>query len=186
VRWIPGPSPWPWIAGAAVLAIGTVIGARTRAAPTVLGAALTAALIGAVVHAVGAWTYATNAFPNRAGDALPTIGAAALGVVALVQLRRRGLRAAAPLLVFAGLFLGIAIGLADISALTRSQLPTDLAPALDRLTIAVALGGGVGVAVGAAFFVAERRPPPPPPPGAARLADPGPGSENDSHSMMQG
>jgi len=186
VRWIPGPSPWPWIAGAAVLAIGTVIGARTRAAPTVLGAALTAALIGAVVHAVGAWTYATNAFPNRAGDALPTIGAAALGVVALVQLRRRGLRAAAPLLVFAGLFLGIAIGLADISALTRSQLPTDLAPALDRLTIAVALGGGVGVAGGAAFFVAERRPPPPPPPGAARLADPGPGSENDSHSMMQG
>jgi hypothetical protein len=111
-----------------------------------------------------------------------------------VQLRRRGLRAAAPLLVFAGLFLGIAIGLADISALTRSQLPTDLAPALDRLTIAIALGGGFGVAVGAAFFVTERRSPRPPrtaPSGAAGPPDPGstepgPGNENDSHSMMQG
>ena len=197
VRWIPGPSPWPWIAGAAVLAVGTVIGARTRAASTVLAAVLSAALFGAVVHAVGAWTYATNGLGNRAGDALPTIGAAALGIVALVQLRRRGLRAAAPLLVFAGLFLGIAIGLADISALTRSQLPTDLAPALDRLTIAIALGGGFGVALGAAFFVTDRRSPPSParlhtgPSGAAGPPDPGskepgPGNENDSHSMMQG
>lgn len=186
VRWIPGPSPWPWIAGAAVLAIGTVVAARRRAAAGVLGAVLAAALTGAVVHAVGSWTYATNPFGNRAGDALPTIGAVALGAVALVQLRRRGLRAAAPLLVFAGLFLGIAIGLADMSALSKSQLPTDLAPALDRLTIAVALGGGFGVAVGAAFHVAEHRPSPPPPPGATGPAAPGPRSENESHSMMKG
>ena len=77
-------------------------------------------------------------------------------MVALVQLRRRGLRAAAPLLVFAGLFLGIAIGLADMSALSKSQLPTDLAPGLDRLTIVLALGGGFGVAIGGALHVADR------------------------------
>ena len=83
-------------------------------------------------------------------------------MIAEVQLFRKGMRAAAPLLVFAGLFVGIAIGLADLSALSHSQLPSDLAPWLDRLTIALALGGGFGVAVGAAFHVgapAARRPP---------------------------
>ncbi len=176
VRWIPGPSPWPWIAGAAVLAIGTVLGARTRRAPAVLATVLVIALTAAVVHAVGAWTVSSASLGKRAGDALPTIGAVALGAVALVQLRRKGIRAAAPLLVFAGLFLGIAIGLADLSALYKSQLPTDLAPALDRLTIALALGGGLGVAVGAGIHVTDRPaargapsgPPPRPPADAPR------------------
>ena len=177
VRYIPGPSPWPWIAGAAVLAIGTVIGARTRRAATVLGVVLVVAVVGAVVHAVGAWTGSSAALGKRGGDALPTLGAVALSVVALVQLRRRGLRAAAPLLVFAGLFLAIAIGLADVSTLSKSQLPTDLPDALDRLTVALALGGGAGVAVGAGLHVADRA--------STREGDP-PVTENESHSMMQG
>lgn len=188
VRWIPGPSPWPWIVGAAVLALGTAVAARTRRAAPVIAAVLVVALGAAVLHAIGAWTYATASLGARAGDALPTVGAAALSVAALVQLRRRGLRVAAPLLVFAGLFLGIGIGIADVSALSRSQLPTDLPPALDRLTIALALGGGFGVALGAGLHIAEGRPRPAPPSPAppAPPAGPAPSSENDSHSMMQG
>jgi len=191
VRWIPGPSPWPWIAGAAVLAIGTVLGARTRRAAAVLATVLVVAVAAAVVHAVGAWTVSSASLGKRAGDAIPTFGAVALGAVALVQLRRRGIRAAAPLLVFAGLFLGIAIGLADLSALYKSQLPTDLPHALDRLSIAVALGGGLGVAVGAGLHVtdrpAARGAPVGSPPGSPEGApDAPPGTENDSHSMMQG
>ena len=188
VRWIPGPSPWPWIAGAAVLAIGTVLGARTRRAAAVLAAVLVIALVAAVVHAAGAWTVSSASLGKRAGDALPTLGAVALGVVALVQLRRRGIRAAAPLLVFAGLFLGIAIGLADLSALYKSQLPTDLPYALDRLTITLALGGGFGVAVGAGFHVTDRPAVRGAPTGSPPTPSPGspPGTENDSHSMMQG
>lgn len=158
VRWIPGPSPWPWIAGAAVLAVATVLGARTRRAATVLLVVLVVALGAAFVHAVGAWTATTAGLGTRLGAALPTLGSVALGVVAIVHLRRRGLRAAAPLLVFAGLFLGIAIGLADMSALAKSQLPTDLPDDLDRLTIALALGGGFGVAGGGAFHISERGP----------------------------
>jgi len=183
VRWIPPPSPWPWIAGAAVLAIGTVLGARTRRATAVVGTVLIVTLAAAVLHAVGAWTYATASVGSRAGDALPTVGAAALAIVALVQLRRRGMRAAAPILVFAGLFLAIGIGLADLSALSKSQLPTDLPPALDRLTIAMALGGGFGVAIGAALHVADR---PSRPARPARPATAPGGNENDSHSMMEG
>jgi hypothetical protein len=204
VRWVPGPSPWPWIAGAAVLAVATVVGARTRRASAVLAGVLMGSLVVAVLHAIGTWTYASGSWGGRAGDALPTVGAVALGAVAIVQLWRRGLRAAAPLLVFAGLFLGIAIGLADLAALSKSQLPTDLAPDLDRLTIAIALGGGFGVAAGGALHVAERGTPNPNPPPRAPGAAPdpaatttpsstdgpssrnGPGDENESHSMMQG
>ena len=197
VRWVPPPSPWPWIAVAAVVAVGAVLGARTRGAAATLGGILTVAMGAAVVHASGSWAVATGSTASHAGDALPTVGAVVLGVVALAQLRRRGLRAAAPVLVFAGLFLGIAIGLADLSALSNSQLPTDLVPALDRLTIALALGGGFGVAVGAGLHVGDRRPPTSPKAGRPARQSPGtppapgsptpePPSENDSHSMMQG
>jgi hypothetical protein len=157
VWWIPGPSPWPWIAVAVGLAVAVVIGARSRWSASIVGGALAVALLCAVVHAVGAWDASTASTAQRASDALPTVAAIALGIAALVLLARRGMRAAAPLLVFAGLFLGIAIGLADLSALVKSQLPTTLSFGLDRLTIVVALGGGFGVAAGAAFHVASRR-----------------------------
>jgi hypothetical protein len=161
VYWIPPPSPWPWIALAVVCGVLVVIGARTRWSVPWVGSALGVVLVATAVHAVGAWSASSRGTANRLADTLPTLGAMALGVIAEVQLFRRGMRAAAPLLVFAGLFVGIAIGLADLSGLSHSQLPTDLAPWLDRLTIALALGGGFGVAVGAAFHVgapAARRP----------------------------
>jgi hypothetical protein len=157
VWWIPGPSPWPWIALAVVLGAAVVIGARTRWSAPIVGGALGLALVFTVIHAAGAWDASTSSTGQRLSDAVPTLGAIALGIVALVQLARRGMRAAAPLLVFAGLFLAIAIGLADLSALSKSQLPTTLSFGLDRLTIAFVLGAGFGVAVGAAFHVASGR-----------------------------
>jgi hypothetical protein len=88
--------------------------------------------------------------------------------------------------VFGGLFVAIGIGLADVAALTKSQLPTDLPLALDRLTVALALGGGFGVAAGAALHIADRGPADAPVPASA----PGDGSareaENDSHSIVRG
>jgi hypothetical protein len=133
-----------------------VIGARSRWSASIVGSALAIALVCTAIHAVGAWSASTASTGQRASDALPTVAAIALGIAALILLARRGMRAAAPLLVFAGLFVGIAIGLADLSALVKSQLPTTLSFGLDRLTIAVALGGGFGVAAGAAFHVASR------------------------------
>ena len=163
VYWIPPPSPWPWIALAVVFGALIVVGARTRWSVPWVGTALAIVLVATAVHAVGAWSASSRGTANRLADTLPTLGALALGVIAEIQLFRRGMRAAAPLLVFAGLFVGIAIGLADLSGLSHSQLPTDLPYWLDRLTIALALGGGFGVAIGAAFHVgagAARRPAP--------------------------
>jgi len=130
-----------------------VVGARTRWSVPWVGAALGIVLVATAVHAVGAWDASSRSSTNRLADTLPTLGAVALGVIAELQLCRRGMRAAAPLLVFAGLFVGIAIGLADFPGLSHSELPTTLPYWLDRLTIALALGGGFGVAVGAAFHV---------------------------------
>jgi len=161
VYWIPPPSPWPWIALAVVFGALIVASARTRWSVPCIGTALAIVLVATAVHAVGAWGASSRSSANRLGDTLPTLGAIALGVIAEVHLLRRGMRAAAPLLVFAGLFVGIAIGLADLSGLSHSQLPTQLPYWLDRLTIALALGGGFGVAAGAAFHVgapAARRP----------------------------
>ena len=158
VWWVPGPSPWPWIAVAAGLASLVVVLARTRRAAWALGAALATGALAAVVHAGGSWTTGAAAFAGRLGAAVPTLGAVGLAAVALVVLRRKGLRAAAPVLVFAGLFLTIAIGLADLSALSHSQVPTVLAVPLDRAAITLALGLGAGVTIGAAVHVADRGP----------------------------
>jgi hypothetical protein len=163
VWWIPPPSPWLWIALAVGFGVLIVIGARTRWSVPWVGSALGVVLVATAVHAVGAWSFSVQSPANRLADTLPTLGALTLGVIAEVQLLRRGMRAAAPLLVFAGLFVGIAIGLADLSGLSHSQLPTDLPNWLDRLTIALSLGGGFGVALGAAFHVGAP---------AARRADP--------------
>jgi hypothetical protein len=74
--------------------------------------------------------------------------------------------------LFAGLIVAAAGGLADLTTLTRSQLPTDGPAALARLEIALALGLGAGLAIAAALRLrppasaAERR--------DARLAEPTP------------
>jgi len=67
-------------------------------------------------------------------------------VLALVWLLRRGLDAAAPLVLVAGLFLALAGGLADVTVLTRSQLPTTLPDTAARLVVSLALGLGLGLA----------------------------------------
>jgi hypothetical protein len=159
VYWVPPPSPWPWIAVAVAFGVAVVVVARTRWSVPGVGVALAIVLVATAVHAVGAWSFSVRSPANRLADTLPTLGGIALGVIAEVHLFRRGMRAAAPLLVFAGLFVGIAIGLADLSGLSHSELPTDLPYWLDRLTIALAL------ALGAAFHVgapAARRSEPPP------------------------
>jgi hypothetical protein len=71
----------------------------------------------------------------------------AVGALALVWVLRRGVRAAAPLLLMSGLFLALAGGLADVAVLYRSQLPTTLTAVWARLEVAAVIGLGAGVAV---------------------------------------
>jgi hypothetical protein len=59
--------------------------------------------------------------------------------------------------LIAGLFVLVAGGLADVTTLTRSQLPSTLPDDVARLTVTVALGLGAGLVVAAATRL---RPPP--------------------------
>jgi ABC-type nitrate/sulfonate/bicarbonate transport system permease component len=63
---------------------------------------------------------------------------------------RRTPDAATPILLVAAVVLTLGSGLADITALDRSQLPTTLSHSLDRTFVALVLGASVGVLVTAA------------------------------------
>jgi hypothetical protein len=75
------------------------------------------------------------------------LGGIAVAAVALVWVLRQGVHVAAPLLLLAGLFLALAGGLADVTVLYRSQLPTTIPATWARLEVAAVIGLGAGVAV---------------------------------------
>jgi hypothetical protein len=147
VRWVPGPSPWPWLALAAVVGVAVVVLARSRVAVPALTVALGAVMIVEAAHVTGAWGATTLGVGTRLGASVYALGAIGLAGVTLVWLLRRGLHAAAPLLLITGLFVAIAGGLTDLTELTRSHLPTTLPVTVARTCVALALGLGVGLAL---------------------------------------
>ena len=62
--------------------------------------------------------------------------------------------------MFAGVFLFVAGGLSDVTVWFRSQLPSNLSPALDRALVALAFGGGAGLVIASAFRLAPAEPQP--------------------------
>jgi hypothetical protein len=157
--WVPGQSPWPWVIGAAVLAIGVVALARTRVWAAVMEITLVVLIVSETVHVVGAWQAANASVGSRALASIYSIGGIIVCGLALWWLRRRDPWAATPAVLIAGLFVFVAGGLADVTTLTRSQLPTTLPDGVARLTVTIALGLGLGLVIAAAFRL---RPPPAP------------------------
>jgi len=165
LRWIPGPSPWPWIGGALALAVALALLMRAprrprRAAWATVGA-LAVLVAAQVVHVAGVWGGATGSSWSHLATSAYSIGGVGLAVVAAAVILRRGLESAAPLALVAGLFVGLAGGFADVTTLSRSQVPTTLPLWTDRLAVAVTIGIGpaIVVAVGLAMRtqVLERR-----------------------------
>jgi hypothetical protein len=126
--WVPGPSPWGWVLGA-----------------------LAIAFVSETAHVVGAWNATSASFATKIGASVYSIGGIALAVVALVWLLVRPPYNAIPAVLFAGLIVAFAGGLADLTTLTRSQLPTDDPADVARLEVALALGLGAGLAASAAL-----------------------------------
>ncbi|MGZ4688574.1 MAG: hypothetical protein ACXWAY_03030 [Acidimicrobiia bacterium] len=148
--WIPGPSPWPWIVGALGLAVAVVALCRTRAWVKVMQVSLAVLIVSETIHVAGAWQATTASIGSRALSSIYSIGGVIVCVLALVWVRRRDPWAATPAVLIAGLFVLVAGGLADVTALTRSQLPTSLPDGLARLTVTIALGVGGGLVIAAA------------------------------------
>ena len=129
-------------------------------------AALAVLIVSETIHVIGAWQATTASVGSRALASIYSIGGIIVCVLALVWLRRKDPWAATPAVLIAGLFVLIAGGLADVTTLTRSQLPTSLADAVARLTVTIALGVGTGLVIAARARDCAPRPPPsrtPPP-----------------------
>jgi hypothetical protein len=157
VRWVPPSSPWPWLAGAALLAIALVVLALRRRVALALALGLGLLLVAQVLHVAGLWGGSTASTGSRLGASAYSLGGIALTAIALVLLARRGTRAAVPLALLAGLFLALAGGLADVTALSRSQLPSTLRAWVDRLSVASTIGAGIGLAIVAGLELRRER-----------------------------
>jgi hypothetical protein len=162
--WVPGPSPWPWVLLAIALAALVAALARTRLWVRVMETALAILVVSESIHVVGAWQASTSSLGSRALASLYSLGGIVVSVLALLWLRGRDPYAATPAVLVAGLFVFVAGGLADVTVLTRSQLPTSLPDDLGRLTVAIALGLGAGLVIAAALRLRAPQPPPAPEP----------------------
>ena len=149
--WLPGPSPWGWVLGALAIALALVALSRTPIWRWVLAGALGVVVVSETAHVVGTWTATSAAFATKIGASVYSIGGIALAVVALVWLVVRPPYNAIPAVLFAGLIVAFAGGLADLTTLTHSQLPTDVPTDVARLEVALALGLGAGLAASAAL-----------------------------------
>lgn len=156
--WVPASSALPWVVAVLVLiAAGTAIAAGSLWAPALL--AMTAVLVATdVVHAVGTGLAFSGSTGHRVllviGSSYYSVVAWVLGIIAIRLLAKRsldGLFAA----VFTGLVVGLFGGLADVTSLSRSQIPFAFGDGVDRVLVTLSLGVGAGVVAGS--FLAFRR-----------------------------
>jgi len=162
LQWVPGASPWPWIALVVLLGMAGIAAGRGRHWSTQLLVLLAVLIVTDAIHAVGTGLDVPGSGLHKVllifAGSYYSIVAWVLGAVAIRLLARRnidGLFAA----VFAALVIGLFGGLADVIALARSQVPFLFGMTLDRVLIAVSLGLGAGVVVGSVLAFRRNRPP---------------------------
>ncbi|MGH3928947.1 MAG: hypothetical protein ACRDTF_03105 [Pseudonocardiaceae bacterium] len=149
VRWTPGPSPWPWLAGAALVALGLAVMAWRWHRPAWLAGPLGFAVLASMVHTAAALAARTAEGPRWAllGDYLPPAGCWALGVLAmalLVRDRRDGVSLGA----LAALGLVLVTLVRDAAVLGASTVLVTLPADVDRLLVASAVGLSAGALIG--------------------------------------
>ena len=144
VRWVPGPSPLPWLAGAASLAMAVVAAGRARRWSDALVAALALVVALDLVQATGAWTAAQAPLASK----LPSLAASAAGWVvaglAIRQLLRRRVESGLFQLLLAAGLLTVVGGLGDVGFLLRSQLASTLPDWMVRGAVTAKIGLGLG------------------------------------------
>jgi hypothetical protein len=151
--YVPPPSVWPFVAVAVVLALAVVLLSRTTKWRAALAIGLAVIVVSDLLHVIGLWDATTASTGSKLAESAYSLVGVALGVLALVWMWRRGADAAMPLVLIAAIFIFFAGGLADVSTIGHSQIPTTLPPTLARLLVCLNLGLGAGVAAGAALHL---------------------------------
>jgi hypothetical protein len=149
IAWVPPPSPWPFVIGALVLAVGLIVACRSKWWKQLMAGALVVIVITEAVHVIGLWDASSASAGTKLLQSAYSLGGIALGVLALVWMARRGAHAAMPLILVAAIVLVVAGGLSDVTTLGRSLLPTTLPFTLARILVMITLGVGVGLAAAA-------------------------------------
>lgn len=152
VRWLPGPSPWPWLAAALGLTVAVVAASRvTRGWQHVLGLVALVAIVVQLVHLGGAYGATTQNWWGTTWAGGLSLAAVVVVAIGLARLLGPGPPPAIPWLVVGAMTLAFAGGLADLPSFWRSQLPTTFDADLARsLTVGV-LGLSVGLFIAAAW-----------------------------------
>jgi hypothetical protein len=157
VRWVPGPSPLPWLAGAAVLAMAVAAAGRGRRWVGALVAALGLVVALDLVQVAGAW--AGTEVPLA--GALPPLAASAAGwvvaVLAIRQLLRGRYESGLFQLLLAAGLLTVVGGLGDLGFLLRSELPSGLPAWVARAAVTAKIGLGLGALVAAGLRLSQLR-----------------------------
>jgi hypothetical protein len=153
--WVPGPSPVPWYAIAAVLAVFAALAGRTSRWRVLLTAAVAVLVVVDVVHGIGIAGAAAGGLGSKIGALFASTGVFSIvawvaGIAAVVLLLRESADGLF-LAIFAGLAVALFGGLADSAVLRRSQVPFAWDADIARFTVAVSLGLGAGVIAGAAM-----------------------------------
>jgi hypothetical protein len=149
--WVPPPSPWPYVAIAIAIALGVVVLTRTRVWRGVFAAALALLVLSDLAHVVGLWNATTATTASKLTESAYSLAGIALGLLALAWMWRRGAESAMPLVLIAAIFLFFAGGLADVSTLGHSLVPTTFPMVVARLLVTLDLGLGAGLAAAAAW-----------------------------------
>jgi hypothetical protein len=161
--YVPPPSPWPWVVGAVLLAALVVVLSRTSAWRTVFVVALAALTLTEIVHVIGLWDASTASFGTKLGESAYSLAGIALGLLGLGWIWRKGAESAVPIVLVATIFLFVAGGLADVTSLGNSQIPSTFSAGFARLLVMLTLGLGAGLAVAAALRLRPSAPAAPPP-----------------------
>ena len=150
VRWVPGPSPLPWLAAVLLLAVAVVVAGHAAAWPLLLAGALAALVAVDVLHVAGMWAgVQAPALAKLAWVAVPAAGWAVAALAIRQLLRGRLERGLVQLLLAVGL-LTVVGGIGDLGFLLRSQLAGALPGWVVRAAVTAKLGLGLGAAVAAA------------------------------------
>ncbi len=131
--------------------------ARTRSWRTVFVVVLALLTLTEMVHVVGLWGASTASFGTKLAESAYSLAGILLGLLGLGWMWRKGVESAVPIVLVATIFLFVAGGLADVTTLGNSQIPSTFSPWFARLLVALTLGLGAGLALAAAFRL---RPPP--------------------------
>jgi hypothetical protein len=159
--WVPGPSPFPWLLLALVLAAVVAALALRPFWTAALAAAMVALVAVDAFHAIGVGLANAGSFGTRLGKILagsfysfPAWIVGAVGVYWLLRRRSEGLAAVA----VSAAVMALAGGLADLAVFSRSQVPFAFSASLVRLAVALTIGLAVGVAAGSALALGRRAP----------------------------